>query len=154
MKISYSIDIKSTPEAVFRWLERPEKAMLWMTSVTKTEILNETKELVGTTFREVVEEGGDAIEMQGAVTSWKPNESISFHLTSKVNIVDVEYCIEGAHDGVRLTENANIQWKFPVNIFSAIVGDRLKQKIIAQSEEEFGKLKQLVESDVSHMKNA
>jgi uncharacterized protein YndB with AHSA1/START domain len=154
MKISYSIDIKSTPEAVFRWLERPEKAMLWMTSVTKTEILNETKEMVGTTFREVVEENGDAIEMQGAVTSWKPNVSISFHLTSKVNIVDVEYCIEGTHDGVRLTENANIQWKFPVNIFSAIVGDRLKQKIVAQSQKEFGKLKQLVESDVSHMKNA
>lgn len=153
MKISYSIDIKSTPEAVFRWLERPEKAMLWMTSVTSTEILHQTKDMVGTTFREIVEEDGNGMEMHGVVTSWKPNKAISFHLASKVNIVDVEYCVEGTSDGARLTENANIQWKFPVNLFSIIVGGRLRQKIVAQSQGEFSKLKQLVESDVSPMKN-
>jgi hypothetical protein len=51
MKMSYSIDINSTPETVFSWLERPEKAMAWMNSVSKTEMLHETPDMVGSIFR-------------------------------------------------------------------------------------------------------
>ena len=42
MEISYTIDINATPEKVFYWLGNPERAMVWMTSVTKTELLHET----------------------------------------------------------------------------------------------------------------
>jgi hypothetical protein len=63
MKISCSVDIKSTPEAVFGWLEKPDKAVLWMTSVSKTQMVHEAPGRVGTTFREVVEDEGGAMEM-------------------------------------------------------------------------------------------
>ena len=58
-----------------------------MTSVTKTEILHETPERVGTTFREVVEEDGNGVELQGVITDYKPDRSISFHLGSGSNEV-------------------------------------------------------------------
>jgi uncharacterized protein YndB with AHSA1/START domain len=109
MKTSNSIDIDSTPESVFHWLAKPERARVWMTSVSKTEILNETPDRVGTTFRETVEEDGNGIEMQGVVTGYQPNKLISFHLDSRVNQVDVEYRIEETHMGVRLTQTARIQ---------------------------------------------
>jgi hypothetical protein len=40
MKISYTIDILRPPEEVFLWIGSPEKAMVWMTSVSKTEFLH------------------------------------------------------------------------------------------------------------------
>jgi hypothetical protein len=72
MKIYFSIDINSLPETVFSWVEKPEKAMKWMTSVARGEILHETPEKIGTTFREVVEENGSGVELQGVVTDYKP----------------------------------------------------------------------------------
>ena len=83
MKLSYSIDINSTSETLFGWLGRPEKAMHWMTSVSKTEMLHETPNMIGTTFREIVEEDGQGIEMEGVVTGYEPNKFISFHLNSQ-----------------------------------------------------------------------
>lgn len=145
MKMSYSIDINSTPETIFSWLGRPEKAMVWMTSVSKTEMLHETPDMVGSTFRETVGAEGNGMAMQGVVTGYQPNKGISFHLESRVNVVDVEYRIEETHAGVWLTQNGNVLWKFPVNILSLLMGSKLRQDIMAQSREEFLRLKELCE---------
>ena len=148
MKISFSIDINSPPITVFSWVENPEKAMKWMTSVARGEILHETPERVGTTFREVVEEDGNGVELQGMITDYKPDRLISFHLESRVNVVDVEYCVEAIQSGTRLTQNANVHWKFPVNVISIFMGVKMKQNISAQAQDEFKKLKELCESGV------
>ena len=148
MNISFSIDINSPPATVFSWVEKPEKAMKWMTSVAGGEILHETPERIGTTFREVVEEDGNGVELQGVITDFKPNKSISFHLDSRVNVVDVDYHVEAIPDGTRLTQTANVRWKFPVNVISLFMGTKMKQNISAQSQKEFEKLKELCESGV------
>ena len=146
MKISFSIDINSPPATVFGWVEDPEKAMKWMTSVAGGEILHETPERVGTTFREVVEEDGKGVEMQGEITGYKPNQSIAFHLNSRVNEVDVEFRVEAIPNGTRLTQTANVRWKFPVNVISIFAGGKIKQSISAQAQKEFEMLKELCES--------
>jgi len=145
MKISCSMDINSDPASVFGWLENPEKAVKWMTSVTKTEILHTTPEKTGTTFREVVEEDGNGVELQGVITDYKPEKSISFHLNNRVNVVDVEYCVEANQHGIRLTQNANVRWKFPINVISIFMGAKIRQNISEQSKKEFKKLKELCE---------
>lgn len=143
MKFNYSVDIQATPEIVFAWIGKPEKAMQWMTSVTKTEMLIETPEMVGSTFRETVSEGGEGIEMLGKITEYQANKSISFHLESRVNHVDVEYRLNEIPNGTRLTQDANIRWKFPVNIVSALAGGTFLQKLLTQAQQEFGRLKAL-----------
>ena len=148
MKISFSIDVNSPPVTVFGWVEKPEKAMKWMTSVTRGEILHETPERIGTTFREVVEEDGSGVELQGMITDYVPDRSISFHLESRVNMVDVEYCVEAIQSGTRLTQNANVRWKFPVNVISLFMGAKIKQNISIQAQKEFKKLKELCEGGV------
>ena len=146
MKLSFSIDVNSPPATVFSWIENPENAMKWMTSVARGEILHETPERVGTTFREVVEEDGNGVELQGMITGYEPGRSISFHLDSRVNVVDVAYCVEATQNGTCLTQTANIRWKFPVNVISLFMGTKMKQGISAQSQKEFEKLKELCES--------
>jgi uncharacterized protein YndB with AHSA1/START domain len=146
MKISLSVEIHSPPARVFGWLESPEKAVKWMTSVAKTEILHETPERIGTTFREVVEEDGSGVKLQGVITDYKPERSISFHLESRVNVVEVEYCVEAIPNGTRLTQTGNVRWKFPVNVISIFMGGKIQQNIIVQAQKEFEKLKELCES--------
>jgi len=145
MKIASSIDIKSSPEVVFGWLENPQKAMQWMTSVSGGEILHETPERVGTTFREVVQDESGSMEMYGMITGFEADKSIAFHLESRVNIVDVEYRVEKSDEGTRLYYRANVKWKFPVNIISIFVGNKMRQSILAQLQAELIKLKELCE---------
>jgi uncharacterized protein YndB with AHSA1/START domain len=146
MKLSFSVEIHSPPAEVFRWVENPEKAMQWMTSVAGGEIQHETPERIGTTFREVVSNGGGGVEMQGKITDFKPDKSISFHLESRVNAVDVEYAVEAIPSGTRLTQNANVRWKFPVNVISLFMGGKMKQGIRAQAQKEFQRLKEVCET--------
>jgi len=146
MKLLFSIDINSPPEKVFGWVEDPEKALQWMTSVSGGEILHETPEKIGTTFREFVEENGEGVEMQGMITGYEPGRSISFHLESRVNSVDVTYIVETIPNGTRLTQTANVRWKFPVNVISVYMGSKMRQNISAQSQKEFEKLKELCEN--------
>jgi len=148
MKLSFSIDINSSPENVFGWVENPEKAMRWMTSVSGGEITHETPEKVGTTFREFVEENGEGVEMQGMITGYEPGRSISFHLESRVNSVDVTYIIEMIPNGTRLTQTANVRWKFPVNVISIFMRSKMMHNISAQSQKEFEKLKELCEKNI------
>jgi hypothetical protein len=147
MKISTFVDIESTPEVVFGWLARPERAMEWMSSVSRTEILQQTPGMVGTTFREVVEEQGGSMEMHGTVTGFEAPRSISFHLSSTVNVLDVSYRVEPTASGVRVVEDSDIRWKFPVNVMSIFIGGKMKQGILAQLQAEFSKLKALCEAE-------
>ena len=146
MKISLSIDINSPLPTVFSWVENPGKALQWQTSVAKGEILHETPERIGTTFREVVEEDGQGVELHGTITNYIPGKLISFHLESRVNVVDVEYSVEAIPNGTRLTQAGNVRWKFPINVISLFMGGKMEQGITAQSQKEFGKLKELCES--------
>jgi carbon monoxide dehydrogenase subunit G len=145
MKIASSIDIQSSPEVVFGWLENPQKAMQWMTSVSNGEVLHETPERVGTTFREVVEDEGGSMEMHGMITGFEADKSIAFHLESRVNVVDVEYRVEKTDKGTRLAYQANIKWKFPVNIISIFMGKKMRQSILDQLQDELSKLRELSE---------
>jgi len=149
MEISSAIEISSTPGEVFSWLENPHKAMSWMTSVSGGEILHETPDRVGTTFREVVQDENGSLEMQGVITGFEAEKSIAFHLESRLNVVDVEYRLEATTQGVRLSYHANVSWKFPVNLISMVMGAKMRQGILAQLGDELNKLKELCESDVS-----
>jgi len=66
-------------------------------------------------------------------------------LESRVNIVDVEYRVEKVDEETRLDYQANIKWKFPVNIISIFMGKKMMQSILAQLQDELNKLKVLCE---------
>jgi hypothetical protein len=145
MRISTSVEIHCRPEVVFSWLDQPEKAKVWMKSVSKTEIISETPGRVGTTFKETVEETGEGLDMEGEITGYELNRSITFHLQSKIHSLDVTYLVEQQGEFVRLSIDSDIHWKFPVNIISLFMGIKMKAAILSQTSEELNALKELCE---------
>ena len=141
------MEIKSTPEKVWYWLGTPERAMVWQTNVSKTEILQETPNMIGTTFRETIEENGSGVEMEGVVTDYRENQSLGMHLSGKYIVVDVEWHIEEMGEHTRLTMYSNIRFRSLVKIFSILMRPIFKKKITEQLQGEFVKLKELCERD-------
>jgi len=146
MKITLAVDINRRPEEVFPWIAEPDKAMRWQKGVKGGEIIKETPEKIGTTFREEMEENGNSIVMYGEITDYIQDRLISFHLESKIHRVDVSYSIVWNDDKSTFTAESTIHWKFPMNIVSLIIGHRIKESILRQTESEFAELKRLCET--------
>jgi len=147
MKITNIININSSPEIVFSWISDPQRAKQWMKSVLETEIFNQTPEMIGTTFRELVGKPGRGFEVTGEITDFKENKLIAFHLTSKINDINIEYCCEKIENGTRLVQDAEIHFKSVFKLLSTLFRPIVKKKIIEQANNEFKELKYLCEQD-------
>jgi uncharacterized protein YndB with AHSA1/START domain len=145
MKILHTIDILRPPEDVFLWIGSPERAMVWMTSVSKTEFLHRTPNMIGTTFRETVADDEGSTELQGVVRDYRPNQRIAFHLSGPYNVVDVEYRLETIEGGTRLTQTADVRFKSFLWLMSIVMGPMFKKKLVEQVRREFANLKELCE---------
>jgi uncharacterized protein YndB with AHSA1/START domain len=145
MKLTFAVDIESSPEEVFFWLKDPQKAKEWMTSVSETEMLSGTSNTVGSTFREIIKDQNGQTEMQGVVTGYQENEMISFHLSGVYNTVDVEFRLEQIGERTRVIQNAEVRFRSFMKILSVLLGPAFKKGITAQSQEEFARLKELCE---------
>jgi carbon monoxide dehydrogenase subunit G len=147
MKIFNRIQIKATPEKVFYWLEDPDRAMQWMTSVTKSEIIEETPNMIGTTFREYIEENGRGTEMRGLVTDFVSNKRFAVHLEGDFNSAEVSFTLKEKGDMTQLTQNVELHFKGMMRILSLFWGGSIKKKILRQVQNEFNRLKELCEQD-------
>ena len=147
MKISNTIEIKATPEKVFYWLEDPERAMKWQTTVSNYEIIKETPNRIGTTFTEHIEEDGKGTEMHGVVTDFVSNKRMAFHLEGYYNKVDVDFNLEDKDGVTLLTQNADLKFKGKFGLISIFFGSSIRKKIIRQTQKEFAKLKELCEKE-------
>ena len=145
MKVTYTTEIDATPANVWYWLGTPEKAMVWQTDVSKTEILQKTPDWIGTTFRETVAEGGRGTEMQGVVTDYRENRSLAMHLSGQFNVVDVAWRLEEIEERTRLTVKADIRFKSVAGLMSILLRPVFRKKLTAQLREETARLKDLCE---------
>jgi hypothetical protein len=151
MKITLVVDIFCKPEGVFPWIAEPDKAMRWQKGVKRGEILKETPEKVGTTFREEIAENGKSLVMYGEITDYIQDKLISFHLESKIHRVDVSYSIVGNDNKSTFTIESTIHWKFPMNIISLIIGRTIREGILRQTESELAELKRLCETKQANL---
>jgi hypothetical protein len=147
MKIRYTTDINSTPESVFYWLATPERAMVWQTSVSRTEILQETPDVIGTTFRETIEENGQSTELYGEVRDYEKNRSIVMHLSGKFNVVDEEWRLDKIGERTRLTVKSKIRFRSYIGLLSFLMRPVFKKRILEQLSREVTRLKELAEQN-------
>lgn len=146
MIIKTSIEIQSKPGEVFLWINNPDKAMLWQKGVKGGELIKETSQRIGTTFKEEMEENGKSLVMYGEITDFIPDKSISFHLESKIHKVDVNYSVNRDNDKSIVSMESIIKWRFPMNVISLLIGKKIKDKILNQTKAEFAELKRLCET--------
>jgi len=147
MRINYTIEIACKAEKVFSWIDEPEKAMRWQKGVKNGEIIKETPQRIGTTFKEEMEENGKSLIMFGEITNYIPQILISFHLESKIHQVEVKYEVSGDQKKSKVSMESIINWKFPMNVISLFIGQKIKDKIYKQTESEFCELKRLCENE-------
>ena len=103
--------------------------------------------MVGTTFKEIIEENGKTLEMYGVITKFVENKTIAFHIKSKIHEFNVVYSLEGRKKVTGMFIEAIIKWKFPMNIVKLFFGKKMKKTIIRQIESELIELKRLCESE-------
>ncbi len=136
MRIVYETVLSQPPEVVFPWIAEPRKAMKWQKNVKEGEIINNKPEVVGTTFRETIEEDGNRLEMLGTITKYVKNKTIGFHLDSKIHMFDVSYSLEQVDKKTNFRIEAVIAWKFPMNIISLFAGKKREKDLVRQLESE------------------
>ena len=147
MIVTYENEILKPPEIVFPWISEPEKAMKWQKNVKGGEIIINKPEIIGTTFNEVIEEDGNSLEMYGIITKYIKNKLIGFHLESKIHEFDVSYSVEEINKVTKISIEAIIKWKFPMNIISLFIGKKMEKGLIKQIESEILNLKRICETD-------
>jgi len=145
MKIQCQDVIALPPERVFPWIAEPEKAMQWQKNVKGGKIIKANPEIVGTTFEEIIEEDGKSLKMNGTITQYVKNKIIGFHLVSKIHEVDVCYILEEIENATKLSIEAKIHWKFPMNVISICMSKKMAKGISEQLLNEVQDLKQLCE---------
>lgn len=145
MKITQTVEIRATVEEVFYWLGDPTRAMEWMTSVSRTEIIEKTPGWIGTTFRETVEEGGRGTELRGVVTDFVANERMAFHLEGEFNTVDVVWTLRHRGETIEVSQVAEVRFKGLMSVLILVLGPAFKKKMMAQGQSEFARLKALCE---------
>ncbi|UCE58667.1 MAG: hypothetical protein JSU63_14635 [Phycisphaerales bacterium] len=118
-----------------------------MTSVTRGEIIKETPNKIGTTFREYIEEDGRGIEMHGVVTKFVSNKRFAVHLESKLNSVNVSFSLEDKDGLTQLVQNIELQFKGMLKVLSVFLRASIKKKITSQAQREFSRLKEPCEQD-------
>jgi hypothetical protein len=144
MRISLSVEVAGSPEEAFPWLDDPQKAMLWQQGVKHARIIHATPERIGTTFVEEMEEEGGSLQMRGVITGYARNELIAFRLESRVHEFDVSYSVARQGRSSLVTVEADVRWKFPLNVMSVVLGRRMKQGIVEQMQAELAVLQQLL----------
>ena len=127
MRITYANEILKPPEFVFPWIAEPDKAMQWQKNVKGGEVIIKRPEVIGTTFKEEIEEGGNSLEMYGVITKFIRNQIIEFHLESKIHKLDVSYSVEELNKTTIIIVDARINWKFPINLLSIFIGNKMKK---------------------------
>jgi uncharacterized protein YndB with AHSA1/START domain len=145
MKITHSVWIERRPEDVFPWVADPELARRWQPDVKEDEILYQSPDVVGTRFREVLDQGGGDLHMTGEITGYEQDRSVTFHIESRVHDFDVQYSVQGEGGRCLFRMESTIRWKFPMNLLALVFGRRIRQGVLDQTRSEFATLKQLCE---------
>jgi hypothetical protein len=146
MRVASKTEIFRPPEVVFPWIAEPEKAMKWQKNVKRGDIVDSKPGVVGTTFIELIEEDGKSLEMHGTITRFVQNKNIGFHIRSKIHEFDVDYLLELTEKSTKVSIEAIIEWKFPMNAISLLFGQRMKKKITKELDSELNELKILCET--------
>jgi uncharacterized protein YndB with AHSA1/START domain len=147
MNIEHEIEISKPPELVFPWISDPDKAMQWQKNVKGGEILVETPDKIGTTFKETIEEDGNELEMHGSITEYVEGKLIGFHIESRIHTFDVRYSVKEIEGGSEVSTEINIRWKFPMNVMSLFIGKKMEATLLEGIETEFRALKQICEME-------
>lgn len=145
MKTAISVEIERPISEVFRYTN--ENISDWSLTVIEDEILDETPEKVGSTFRILTEERGRKMEMTGVVTRYEIDRLSEVHLTGPGFEIDALYEFKDLGNGkVRVTETAQVHPKGLFKVMLFLFGWAMKRSNCKALQNELDSLKEKLEA--------
>ncbi len=144
MKHEVSVEIDHPIDEVFRLANdhMPE----WSVTVVEDEILNETPDGVGSTFRMVTEEKGRRMEFDGVVTTYDPPRVSAVQMTNAMLDIETQFTFEEVSGKTRVTQNATVKGKGIYKLMMFVFGLFAHKSSCKASENELNCLKRYCES--------
>lgn len=146
MQNEASIEIDRPIEDVFRLTN--EHVAEWSIVVVEDEVIEQTPEGVGTTFRTVTEDHGKRMVFQGVVTRHDPPYANAARLTGDMFDIDTEFTFEDLSGRTRVTQTADVTGKGFFRLFMFLFGWMMYRSHCKSSENELECLKRFCEGHV------
>jgi hypothetical protein len=143
MKQQASVEIDRPIDEVFEYTNN--NVAEWSITVVEDEVIDETPERVGTSFRCVTEERGNRMEFQGVVTRYERPTASAIRLTGKHFDIEAEYVFEDLGGRTRVTQQSAVTPKGLFAVFFFLFGWMMHRSACEAQENELNSLKRLLE---------
>lgn len=142
MRIRNSLVIACPPEIVFGWIEDPERARRWQPDVAEGEVLRAQPGMVGTQFREVLQDNRGQVEMLGQITEFEPGRSMAVLLHGEGMTVTARYEVSPHPSGTLL--HADQSLAIPGRL-ARLLQPVIRRRVSARARADLQRLKLLCE---------
>ena len=146
MQNQATVDIDRPIEEVFELTNN--HVAEWSIIVVKDEVLKETPDRVGTTFRTVTEEHGKQMEFHSVVKKYDPPRLSAVLLTGDSFDIDVQYTFDDLGGRTRVTQRSTIHAKGFFKLFLFCCGWMMRKSSCKSTQNELESLKQFCEERV------
>ncbi len=144
MKTESSIEIDRPIGDVFRLTN--DHVAEWSIIVVEDDLIDETPDGVGTTFRTVTEERGQRMVFEGVITRHDPPHLNAIHLRGDSFDIDAEYTFEDLSGRTRVTQRSSVTAKGWFKIFLLLFGWVMRKSSCDAASQELESLKRFCES--------
>ncbi len=150
MKNTYSIDINRSREDVFAFIDDDDNLKIMVPNLVEHEILEETPEIVGTTFLHVYEEGGRKMKMKGVVTEHDAPKRMAVKVDGALFGLKVAYDLEElGPSSTRLTQVSEAHFKHVFKLMGLLFRKKMEREGKKSQAECFARIKAHLEGDPS-----
>jgi hypothetical protein len=143
MESAFSVEIDCPIEEVFEYTNN--NVAEWSIVVVEEEVINETAEGVGTTFRVVTEDRGKRMEFAGVVTRHEPPTANSIEMVGQFFDIAAAYTFEDLGGRTRVSQTSSVQGKGFFKVVFFLTGWLMKKSSCDALEKELNQLKRLCE---------
>jgi carbon monoxide dehydrogenase subunit G len=114
MKLNYSAVIEVPPEALWPWLDDPEKCKQWMRGLLDVKQTSPGPKRKGTTAIMLIQEGGRTAEYQETILEYEPNKRFKLSMAGgcmKDTVLVIDYKLEDLGNRTRLDYECSAEMK-------------------------------------------
>ena len=135
--------IRCAPEVVFSWVEDPERARQWQPDVAGAQVLHAEPGVVGTEFREVLQDNRGRVEMHGRITELQPGTSMAVLLKGQGMTVTARYEVSPHPAGTLLYVEQSLS--LPGRM-ARLLEPLIRRRVATRARADLQRLKHLCES--------
>ena len=143
MNITYTTFFQAPPSEVFRYLDDPKLALLWLETLVSIEPLTEGPNHVGAKARHTYRENGRDMTMIEETLVYEPDRRVKLHGDTEAFQLIVDYRLTEENGGTRLHFYEEVK---PKGLIMRLVLLFTRGMMTRQLIQGFDKLKSLVEA--------